>query len=534
VAVWTRRSGALIASLVGVAALNAGSSAVAAPKVAGQLRAAAAPRHELRPTTRIVLPGGAVVERFQQRVGGLPVLGAQAVTDRAPGASRSLVADETRPVIEPARKPRVSRQQAVGIARSNLGVRGLRGPISAKLAIQPGHGGTLVWQVQLPAARPMGDFEVLVDAASGDVLATNDLLRHFQTGRGKIYRVNPVVQNRGARHLRSDRHDRDTRVLRHLRRRLALKDLDDGQHCLRGRWVHALRGRNDKETCKPNLHWNQVTRANTRFEALEVYFQITRSQRYIQSLGFSDSNPTPNGIADRVQRAVADAYRLDNSAYSPFTQSIAYGAGGVDDAEDGDVIIHEYGHAMQDSQSPEFGRSERYDPAALAEGSSDYWAATMSSRAPHAANEDDVCIFDWDATTYGRLFPKVPPETSSRRCGRRADVTRTLADARAHCRRILFGSRFAPDPHCVGEVWSSALWDLRRSFVAEGDAGARQIDRLYLAAQFLYTGQETFQDAGRALLCVDDDLHPKGRPGDCRGEHYGVIHHEMSRRGILR
>jgi hypothetical protein len=528
-----RPGGSLVAAVCTLALIAPGSAS-AASETPRALRAAVAPRHELSPTQRITLPGGAVVRRFQQRVGGRPVLGAQAISDRAPGEPARLVADTTRPGIDAPGSASVGRERAIALARSSVRARGLRAPVGATLAIKPGDGGLLVWRVLVPSARPLGDFEVLVDAANGEVVARNDLMRNMQKGVAKLYRVNPVVQNRGARRLRSDVHDRDTPVLRRLRRRVGLSNLESGQHCLRGRWAHALRGRKDKETCKPSLNWRRVTRADGRFEALEVYFQINRSQRYIQRLGFSDSNPAPNGIVDRRQRAVANAYGLDNSAYSPFTQTITFGTGGVDDGEDGDIVAHEYAHAMQDSQSPAFGDSTRYNPVALAEGSSDYWAAVMSSRAPRSANEDDVCIFDWDATTYGKFYPRVPPEKSGRRCGRRADVTRTLDDAQAHCRRVLFGSRFAPDPHCVGEVWSSALWAIRRSVVAHERGGGPRMDRIYLASQFLYTGSESFQDAARALLCVDEDLHPKGTPGDCRGEDYSVIHREMRQRGILR
>ena len=60
------------------------------------------------------------------------------------------------------------------------------------------------------------------------------------------------------------------------------------------------------------------------------------------------------------------------------------------------------------------------------------------------------------------------------------------------------------------------------------------MDRMYLASQFLYTRTETFTDAAKALVCADEDLYPKGRPGDCKGEHYPLIHREMSQRGILR
>jgi hypothetical protein len=258
-----------------------------------------------------------------------------------------------------------------------------------------------------------------------------------------------------------------------------------------------------------------------------VYFQINRSQAYIQSLGFSNSNSSPNGIDDRTQRAIADAFKRDNSYYSPATGAIVYGSGGVDDAEDGDVILHEYGHALQDSSSPSFGHSSGFQPGALAEGSSDYWAAAMSSLVPRAANEDDVCIFDWDATTYGRSFPRVPPERSGRKCGRRTDVGRTLHNAEQN--------RCGSDVHCVGQVWSTALWNLRRQFVGRNPgSGGRRMDRLYLASQFLYTGTERFKNAANALACADEDLYPRGAPGDCRGEDYSMIHREMRNRGILK
>jgi hypothetical protein len=525
---WVTAGAALVTTLVAAAPV----AAAVPSRVSRELRPAAAPGGQLSRTQRVVLPGGAVVHRFQQRVGGRAVLGAQAIVDDGPGAGPRLIADSTKPAIEPPAPARVERAQAIQAASDSVGVATLRGPVSAGLAIRPGHGGTLVWRVLIPAARPLGDFEVLIDAATGAVLAQHDLLEYFRTGRAMLYKVNPVVQHGGAKGLRRDHHDRDTRLLRRLRRRVKLPNINDGQDCMRGRWVHVLRGRKKKETCKRNLHWRKVTRSDNRFEALMAYFQINRAQAYIQSLGYSDSNPSPNGVADRVQVAIADAHMpplvgQDNSFYSAATRRIMFGKGGVDDAEDGDVIVHEYGHAMQDSQSPAFGESHGFQPGALAEGSSDYWAAVMSALTPRTANEDDVCIFDWDATSYGRFFPAARPYTSGRYCGRRADDKRTLEQAKAQffCKT---------EVHCVGQVWSSALWDIREALVARaGRIGGPRMDQVYLAAQFMYTGTEKFKDAARALLCADEDLHPKGAAGDCDGENYAVIHREMRARGIL-
>ena len=508
-------------------ALAPAPATAAPPRVSQELRAAVAPATELASASQTKLPGGATVYRYQQRVDSLRVLGSEAVVNHAEGAPPKLVADSTKPSISPPAPASVSRERAIDIASARVGVSRLREQVSADLAIEPGEGGTLVWHVLVPAARPLGDFDVLVDAASGQVLSHHNVLERFRTGHAKLYDPNPVVEHHGAQGLRKDHHDRDTLLLRKLRRKVSLPNIDDGQDCLRGRWVHAMRGKDGKETCKPSLQWNKITRSDSRFEALMVYFQINRSQAYIQSLGFSNSKPTPNGIDDRVQRATADAFKRDNSFYSPATRVIVYGSGGVDDAEDGDVILHEYGHALQDSSSPSFGHSTAFQPGALAEGSSDYWAAAMSSLVPHTSNEDDVCIFDWDATTYGKFFPRVAGERSGRRCGRRADVSRRLQKAeQGSC-----GS----DVHCVGQVWSTALWNLRREFVRRDPrSGGGRMDQIYLASQFLYTGTERFRGAANALLCADEDLHPRGAAGDCKGTNYSLIRHEMRSRGILR
>jgi len=518
--------GAPLAALL-IAAVAAAPAAAAPPRVSRELRVAAAPATELSSASQARLPGGATVYRYQQRVDGLRVLGSQAVVNHPQGAPPRLVADSTKPSIAPPAPAGVSRQRAIDVASARVGVTRLRAPVSAGLAIEPGNGGTLVWHVLIPSAKPLGDFEVLVDATTGRVLSRHNLIERFRTGHAKLYNPNPVVEHHGAKGLRTDQHGKDTPLLRKLRRKVSLPNIDDGQDCLRGRWVHALRGKKDKETCKRSLRWTRVTRSDNRFEALMVYFQINRSQAYVQSLGFSNSNPTPNGIDDRVQRATADAFKRDNSFYSPATQAIVYGSGGVDDAEDGDVILHEYGHALQDSSSPSFGHSSGFQPGALAEGSSDYWAAAMSSLVPHTSNEDDVCIFDWDATTYGKFYPRVPGERSGRRCGRRADVTRSLQKAeRGSC---------GTDVHCVGQVWSTALWNLRRKFVrGNPSTGGAQMDQIYLASQFLYTGSERFRGAANALLCADEDLHPRGAPGDCKGADYGIIRQQMRARGILR
>jgi Fungalysin metallopeptidase (M36) len=478
----------------------------AAPaKVDAKLRGTRAPASELKQSEAIAVPGGGTLYRFRQQVSGVPVLNGEAVISDPAGAPPGLVVDATKARVRQPPAPRVAAGRAIATASRAVGVTRTRGRNSARLAIDSANDGALVWRVELPSAHPLGDFEVLIDAVSGDVLATHDLLHDFRTGKAKLFNPNPVVENGGFAGLRSDHNDQDFHLLTALRRSVTLPKIDGGQNCLRGEWANAKLGHDAHSVCKRSLRWRGVTRSSDKFEALMTYYDITTAQQYIQDLGFSRANHNP--IDDRSQQAVADAFRADNSFYSPFTRRIKYGSGGVDDAEDADVIWHEYGHAMQDRESHQFLLSTGGEVGALQEGSADYWAAAMSSRSPGTANEDDVCIFDWDATSYGDKFPAVPPFSTARFCGRRADVPWTLAKAEDPGKNCRF------DIHCVGQVWSSALWDLRK------EIGGKKMDTIYLTAQFMYHANEDFNQAAAALVDADATLYG--------GTHQATICSEM-------
>jgi Fungalysin metallopeptidase (M36)/Fungalysin/Thermolysin Propeptide Motif len=443
------------------------------------LEAASAPVRELRPVAAIPLMGGATAYRFQQRVAGVKVLNGQVVISDPRGAPPDLVADSSKPSVQAPPSPRVGRARAIEVAMRSADVRRLRGHPSASLAIQPGGGGTLVWRVVIPSARPLADFEVLIDAVAGRAVRTRNLIQHSRQGRAQLYNPNPVAQSNGPSGLRRDHRDKNTGLLTSLRRPATLHDIREGQRCLRGKWVHAKLGRAANEVCKRGLRWWGVKRSNDRFEALMAYFHIDRAQRYIQRLGFGTG--AAKAINKRTQVVVADAFSDDNSVFSPATRRIQYGSGAVDDAEDADVILHEYGHSIQDDQVRWFGEGNQ--AGAINEGFGDYWAAVMSSRSPGTSNEDDVCIFDWDGVTWGTFVPAF-----DRKCGRRADSGDTLAEAQASCQLEI---------HCVGEVWSSALWDLR------DEVGDKTFDRILLSSHFMYTINEHFDAAVEALIAAD-------------------------------
>ncbi len=180
----------------------------------------------------------------------------------------------------------------------------------------------------------------------------------------------------------------------------------DASTCLRGSFVEATLqpGDPDADTpagdvCSPTRSFGAVTRSNGRFEALMAYFHIDRAQSYVQSLGF------PNVLNSRI-RANVDAPipgpstedGQDNSYFDPLTGQLTFGTGWADDAEDGETIAHEYGHAIQDAQIPGFPLTD--SAAAIGEGWGDYLASALSATyAPRAGFEG--CFDEWDAFASG-------------------------------------------------------------------------------------------------------------------------------------
>ena len=178
--------------------------------------------------------------------------------------------------------------------------------------------------------------------------------------------------------LLDDHHDRSYAAIRNAYVTVTLPDLD-GSGYLRGLWVDATIRDKPALAFEPSEQF-VYTRDDNRFEAVMAYYFLDRSQNFIQSLGFGTVMPGANNEPQDVQ---VDHYKFDNSFYSPHKDRISYGTGGVDDAEDADVILHEYGHAIQDAEVPGWGATE--EGGAMGEGFGDYWAGDQTYDATVAA-----------------------------------------------------------------------------------------------------------------------------------------------------
>jgi Fungalysin metallopeptidase (M36) len=483
---------ALVGALAALSLLPAASAYAATERVQAKLARVDAPRHQLVAAGRVEVPGGGLIHRYSQRIGGLPVLGAQTVVADSPDAPPVVVADSTVNGLEPrSAAGTISERRAVNAALSSVGASKLRAPAHGRLGIDPRTGG-VVWEVSLPAARPLGDFLVTVDARSAKTLRSRDLLWRA-TGSGAVYNPNPVVEQANSYAGLSDNKDRDSDLLTSLRMPVSLERLTSAKGCLVGTYVDARVGKKAKSVCRSTLDFTDLTRSDDAFEAVMAYFHIDRTRAYVDSLGLSQA------LRAKPQKVRVDAIPDDNSYFSSMSRSMTIGEGGVDDGEDADVIVHEYGHSLQDQAVHNFGRSTA--GGAIGEGFGDYNAAMMSALTTGGDFKSSVCIFDWDGISYSKSG-----------CGRRADKSWTIEKAKTKC---------GLEIHCMGQVWSSMLFELRQ-LIGNDANGQAVIDRDVLESHFLYTPKISFHDAANALLAADQMLYA--------GAHAATIEAELVQR----
>jgi hypothetical protein len=270
------------------------------------------------------------------------------------------------------------------------------------------------------------------------------------TGTGIVFLPNPVadLQNQSL----TDQKDADYAALQPAYHTVTLTDLD-GSGTLTGRWAQIV-----SETGVPaRSSTNTFTyhRNDDRFEQVMAYYWITRAQRYIQSLGFGTGSFPPVNM--QSQRVRINQWGQDNSFATDHPKDeLRFGKGGVDDAEDAEVILHEYGHAIHFSQNFSFASEEA---GAISEGFGDYWAADVSNIV--APTPDSACIADWDSVSY----TSTPPH-----CLRRVDTD------------LHYPTDLNGEVHHDGQMWSRALWDIR------GALGHEVADKIILNGQFDFPG----------------------------------------------
>lgn len=339
----------------------------------------------------------------------------------------------------------------------------------------------LVWQVMVDLSKPLQLLEVIVDAHSGEVLLTENKLQRLDIP-GRVFIPDPKSFT-GDSTLR-DQNDSAEAIPENAYSDVTLRDVsqsDSGAFYLTGPFADT--SPTTDRACADSAGF-LFERDDHRFEETMAYYYIDSEARYIRSLGFDDVPPCP-------QQVNTDGSPDDASYFNPRTGIITTGTGGVDDAEDADVLIHEYGHSLIERIIPDWRGGET---PLLIEGFCDYLAGDYSlSVAPDYYPEE---LYNWDG--HNEYW-----------AGRRLDQDYHYPEDAGRER------------HDAGQLWSATLFDVLRT---SGDRD--NWNRVVIDAIYSLTDSATVPEAAEAILASDFAL--------TGGSFHQLFLDACESRGILR
>jgi len=284
-----------------------------------------------------------------------------------------------------------------------------------------------------------------------------------------------------------DQEDQDVGVLNAERvPRQAIATFDNGTFTLRNSAVEILEFSPPTTTVTSQAsNTFNYTRAQDGFEDCNAFYHITRMRDHVHGLGFTD-------LMDYAIHV--DAHALSGSDNSNFNAGhnpprLSFGEGGVDDAEDADVVVHEYGHAIMHSAAP--GTNTGTERRAMDEAIGDYFAASYSRNESNFRWAD---VFTWDG--HNEYW-----------AGRSTISTDHYPED------------LQQNIYTDADIWSATLMQIW------GDIGRNATDAIMLQAAYSFTSGMTMPQAAQAFLQADTLLFD--------GAHFGPIRQRMFNRGLL-
>jgi Zn-dependent metalloprotease len=339
------------------------------------------------------------------------------------------------------------------------------------------HDRVLVYEVHM---KVIGDGkwheDVLVDAQSGEIVEVDDLriaCCWTANGTGDVFDPNPVQTLDD--HSLNDSNDSNNSVPSSEYFTKTLLDLD-GSGYLQGPYCSTspTSGRANQSSLV-----FQYQRKSDYFEEVMSYYHIDMFQRYLQSIGHMNAS-------NRTQLVDVNGTSQDNSWFETGSRIITYGTGGVDDGEDADIIVHEYGHALHYDVQGSIGNGEN---GAMSEGYGDYFAASIY---------DDALVGEWDAVSY---------TSGPYHYLRRVDEN------------LYYPNNLNGQVHHDGQIWSAGLWDFRSA------VGREVADNIIVEAMSLMGRNTKMPAAGNFLLTAEQQLYG--------GKWKRYLEWALDRRGIV-
>ncbi|HJT16987.1 MAG TPA: hypothetical protein VJ853_06360, partial [Thermoanaerobaculia bacterium] len=343
---------------------------------------------------------------YQQYIDGIPVIGGERI--------ETIWRDGRRTFSETLAKPASSRIAALSATA----------PMAGDLVYLNVNGEAKLVSRVVVEEQPHRKYANYYDAATGALVRSDPLFWSSQS-QGRVFAANPVAQLN--RPDLQDQNDSAAAVPAPAYSIVNLPDLAPAG-LLSGPNVRIVDNEspftNHADASRPLL----FDRSQQPFEEVNAYYHIDRSARYLQSLGFTGTRRiVPYAIP--VDPHAANG--TDNSFFvidSPGTGTLYFGDGGTDDAEDPDIMLHEFGHAIQESIAPgAFGGTSSSQSRAMGEGFGDYWSFS-ENYGTTVSGRDPFCLGDWDARCANDDPSQLCGYPAGADCLRRVDSTKTMAD----------------------------------------------------------------------------------------------------------
>jgi hypothetical protein len=429
---------------------------------------------------------------YDQKFEGLPVFYAEVGIHIGPDGHVWGVNNSYVPVSVRSIQPSVTAEAAYESALGTIGVTSASQlvtefPSERTLGIWPtADGGRLAWKVVVSARAPVGLWEVIVDANTGEAIEPPLNRMCTVDGPGKVFTPNPVVSS-GINNLTDASVIAESEYKSVTLMGLNAVGVPDAGNTgkLIGQYsqVHPSLG---SPAVRPTLDFSDLRRTNVQFDEEQVYWAIDFGERIYQGLGYTVGNGAPlMNYSIKVYAHNSPTWgNQDNSSFSGSnidgtgTGILEFGTGGVDDAQDSEIIWHEWGHATFWSAKP--GINQNVSSEGLGEGFGDYLAGSLSKKTIGAASYG-VTVGEWDAVSYNPGNP-------------------------AFLRRLDTGTLWANRPaevHSAGEVWSHPLFDY------DNQAGPDVALDVALEALFLMDLSPK-QDEGAAAMITADQMLNNG------------------------
>lgn len=247
-------------------------------------------------------------------------------------------------------------------------------------------------------------------------------------------------------------------------------------------------------------HWTDK-RGQNGFNEVMTYYHLDQSQRYLQSLGYTEEK----GIqAQSIEVDANGAEGGDNSFYDPSANRLSFGHGCVDDNEDADVILHEYGHAIQRDINSNWSKG---DTGAMGEGFGDYWAASYSYSMTNAKSFHPNKVFIWDGHN---------------KCWDGRELNKTKAQYK---HRKIYNAHERLDGFISDELWATPIFQSFKQLVDTGYS-REEFDKVLLESHFGLGAEVKMRHVADVMVETAKRYYPN-KP------YFQVLRKNFKKQGIL-